>query len=98
MSDGKLAELKLLFRKGRSVAEVMPRTRNEVIRALKTGNAYSFRELVPSSVTVTNCEVVYPQGNTTTRQTHLWPFYALTGFVVEGGGTNTVSLYVAPDW
>jgi hypothetical protein len=98
MSEGKLAELKLLFRNGRSVGEARPQTRNDVIRALRAGKAYSFRELVPSSVTVTNCELVYPQGTTTTRQTHLWPFYALTGIAVEAGVTNAVSLYVPLDW
>ena len=54
----------------------------------------SFREALPDSVTVTNCAVVYPQGNVGMRQGHVWPFYEIKGFATEEGETNAVSVYV----
>ena len=94
MSEGKLAEFELLFRNLEPWGSVTGRTKDELIAMLREGKARSFREALPDSVTVTNCAVVYPQGNVGTRQGHVWPFYEIKGFSTEQGETNAVSVYV----
>lgn len=98
MSEGKLAELEVLFRHLQRADSQKGRTADEVSRILRRGAGRTFRELLPDSITVTNCAVVYPQGNVTFKQTHVWPFYAIRGFAHEENGTGAVNVYVPLAW
>ena len=94
MSDGKLAEFEILFRNLEPLGLLPGKSKDELIAMLRQGKARTFRESLPDSLTVTNCAVVYPQGNVGMRQAHVWPFYEIKGFAAEGGETNSMSVYV----
>jgi len=98
MSEGALAEFELLFRKVKPLRPLKPLSRSEILNCLRKGHARTFLDRVPDSICVTNCSLVYPQGNVEFKQKHLWPFYAVTGWSVEGNSTNNLSVYVPLAW
>jgi hypothetical protein len=98
VGEGKLAEAQCLFRKFRPVRSAKPRSKKEIIDMLQKGDGRTYLETLPNSIAVTNCVVVYPQGNMSCRQEFLWPFYAVGGFAVEEDSTNAVNVYVPFNW
>jgi hypothetical protein len=98
MSGGKLAEFECLFRKLKPQGRARARINSELVSMLRRGDGRTFRQTLPESITVTNCSIVYPQGNMMFKQTSVWPFYAVSGFGVAEGKTNVLSVYVSPEW
>jgi hypothetical protein len=98
VSEGKLHMIEVMFRRGPIVGQARPRSRVGIISALNARNAWSWNGSMPEKLTVTNCMVVYPQGNGSMRQEYLWPFYAVAGTSTQGGQTNAVTLYVPLEW
>ena len=98
MSGGKLAEFEYLFRKLKPQGRAKARSNSELVSMLRKGDGRAFRQTLPESMTVTNCTVVYPQGNMMFKQLGVWPFYAITGFGVNDGKTNALNIYIAPEW
>lgn len=93
ISEGHLAELEMTFRNLKSVGSAKPKTTKELIRLLEHGEGRSFHGEIPTSVTITNCSLVYPEANSATRQDFLWPFYALSIVSVQDGETNSFFIY-----
>jgi hypothetical protein len=98
ISEGHLAELEMTFRKLKPVGNALPKSSIELVRMLQHGEGRSFRGSIPDSVTVTDCRLVYPEANSTTRRDFLWPFYALDCMTPEDGGTNTLHIYMPLSW
>lgn len=98
MSEGRLAEFEMTFRQMRPTGNALPKTSRELIKLLQKGEARTFRQYIPDSLTVTNCTLVYPQANSYTRQEFLRPFYALDAVGVEGGQTNWFRIYRQLSW
>jgi hypothetical protein len=94
VSEGKLAEIQLLFRDIKPLASVKAMSSKQLIDTIKRGKAWTFRGTLPDSLTITNCAVAYPQGNSSYRQKYLWPVYRVTGFGATQDGTNTFSLLI----
>jgi hypothetical protein len=97
ISEGKLAEIGLLFRDLKPFASAKTLSSRQIIDAVRRGKAWTFRATLPASLTVTNCAVAYPQGNSSYRQKYLWPVYRVTGFGGADGLTNTFSILVPLD-
>jgi len=95
ISEGQLAELEMTFRKAVPIGKALPKSSSEVVQMLRRGQARSFRGNVPEKLIVTQCSLVYPQANSTTKQDLLWPFYSLKADSLEAGETNSLYLYVA---
>jgi len=95
ISEGKLSQIDWCFRKMQKAAEAKPKTSKQVTRDLRNGNAWTWKQYVPTTLTITNCVLAYPQGNSWLYQEHVWPFYMLTG--VSSGGA-AVTLYVPLEW
>ncbi|MGH7977101.1 MAG: hypothetical protein ACREC8_10610 [Limisphaerales bacterium] len=93
ISEGHLAELEMTFRNVKPIGSALPKTSKELTRMLKRGDGRSFHSLVPSSLTITNCILVYPEANSATKQDFLWPFYALSAVSVQDGETNSFYIY-----
>jgi len=93
ISEGHLAELEMTFRKIKPIGQASPKSSKQLIAMLKKGDGRTFRQSVPSAVTITDCVLVYPEANSITKQNILWPVYALNGFAVEDGETNAVHIY-----
>lgn len=98
ISEGKLAKVEFLFRPVKSVGKANPLSKKEVIKQLEQGKAWTWLAMPPQSITVTNCILVYPQGNHLLRQNYLYPFYKVTGFSVSEGETNSASFLVPLSW
>jgi hypothetical protein len=94
VSAGKVADCELLFRDLKRVASAKPMASKEIIRALERGRGWTYRQSLPETLTVTNCTIVYPQGNSSYQQKYVWPTYAVTGFGDAGDGTNTFRFFV----
>lgn len=94
ISEGHLAEMELTFRKMRPVATASPKSSAELVRMLQRGQGRSFRGNIPERITVTQCSLVYPQANATTKQDFLWPCYSLKAESREAGETNSFHIYV----
>jgi hypothetical protein len=75
-----------------------PMSSKEIGSALQRGRGWTFRQFIPATLTVTNCAVVYPQGNSSYQQKYVWPAYVVTGFGDAGEGTNTFSFFVPISW
>lgn len=93
ISEGHLAELEMTFRNVKPVGEVSPKSSKELIQMLKIGQGRSFHDGIPTTLTITNCSLVYPEANPTTKQDFLWPFYALSAVSVENGEINSFYIY-----
>lgn len=93
ISEGHFAELEMTFRNGKPVGSARPKTSRELIQMLKRGEGQSFHSEILTSLTITNCTLVYPEANSATKQDYLWPFYALSAISVENGETNSLFIY-----
>lgn len=98
VSEGKLTSVEMLFRQMKEVGQAKPLTKKEVIKALEKGRGWTLRQFLPPNLTVTNCALVYPQGNSDLKQAYVWPFYGVTGFSIQKGQTNAVNIYVPLSW
>jgi len=96
ISDGKLAQVECVFRKLRPVGTAKLMNRNQIIQALKRGDARSFQMPSCQNLTITNCSLVYPQLSGDHKQSFVWPFYAASGFEIGDGETNYVAFYLLP--
>lgn len=94
ISEGKLAEIGLLFRDIKPFASAKALSSQQIIDRIHHGKAWTFRATLPDSLTVTNCGLAYPQGNSSYRQKYLWPVYRVTGFGTTDVHTNTFSILV----
>jgi hypothetical protein len=94
ISEGHLAEIEMTFRNFKSVGTASPKSGAELVRMLQRGEARSFRASIPDRLTVTQCSLVYPQANSTTKQDFLWPCYSLKAESIEAGETNSFYIYV----
>jgi hypothetical protein len=95
ISEGHLAELEMTFRKFNPIGKALPKSSNELVQMLRRGQARSFHGNIPEKLIVTQCSLVYPQANSTTKQDFLWPFYSLKSNSAEAGETNSFYIYVA---
>jgi hypothetical protein len=95
ISEGKVSGIEWCFRKMQKAGEGTPKTSKTIIRDLRNRNAWTWHQDVPDSVTITNCVLAYPQGNSWLYQEHVWPFYMVTGVSPNG---KTVTLYVPLEW
>ena len=93
VSEGKVSDIECLFRKMVKVGEARPKTSKEIMSDIDRGRAWTWRANVPSSLSISNCAVAYPQGNSEFHQEYVWPFYMLAS--PDGGGTT---LYAPLDW
>jgi len=91
VSEGKVASIEWFFRKLVEAGEAKPKSSKQIIRDISRRNAWTWHRTVPSSVTITNCALAYPQGNSWLNQKSVWPFYMVTGTNSEGG---SVTLFV----
>lgn len=94
ISGGEVSNIQILLRSLKPVGESSALTKDAIIKSLKAGRAWTWKETVSDSFTVTNCGVVYPQGNLSYHQNYVWPFYSVAGFFVEDGETNGLTVYV----
>ena len=93
ISGGRLAEIEMVFRNVKSIGQAKAKTSGEIIQMLKRGEGWSFHAGVPDKLAVTQCSLVYPQANATTKQGVLWPFYSLSVVAVNNGETNSFRIY-----
>lgn len=94
VSEGKLAEIELLFRDIKPVASAKAMSSKQIIDSIRHGKAWTFRASFPDVLTITNCGVAYPQGNSSYRQMYLWPVYRATGFGTVQGAVGTFTLLI----
>ena len=59
------------------------------------GRAWTWNATLSSSLTVTNCEIAYPQGSSEFHQKFVWPFYLVTA---SGSDGRAATLFVHLDW
>jgi hypothetical protein len=97
-SGGEVSHMQVLLRSLKPVGEAKALTKENIVTALKGGRGWTWRETIGDSVTVTNCSVVYPQGNLSHHQSYVWPFYGLSGYFTEAGETNALTVYVPFKW
>jgi hypothetical protein len=95
VSEGKVASIEWFFRKLVTAGQAKPKTSKEIKRDIRSRNAWTWRQTVPSSLTVTDCALAYPQGNSWLDQKFVWPFYMVTGTNSEGIG---MTLFVPLEW
>jgi len=95
VSEGKVTSIGWFFRRLDPVGHARPKSRRELMEDVKVGRCWTYYQNVPRSLTINNCEIVYPQGNSGTHQMFVWPFYMLTGVGDEG---RPVTLFVAAKW
>lgn len=86
----KISQIEWCFRKLEKAGEAKPKTSREILRDLKNRNAWTWHETIPTDLTITNCVLAYPQGNSFLNQKYLWPFYRLIG----SAKGNAVTLFV----
>lgn len=97
ISEGKIAQVSLLFRKLTPAGTANSMGAKQLVARLEHGKAWTFRPRLPETLTVTNCAVAYPQGNSSYPQKYLWPVYRVTGFGASTDGTQTYSLFIPTD-
>ena len=95
MYEAKVSSIEWFFRKMEKTGQAKPKTSKEIMRDIRNRKAWTWHQTVPSSVTITNCVLAYPQGNSWLNQDYVWPFYMLTGIASEG---RTITLYVPLEW
>lgn len=95
VSEGKVASIEWFFRKLEEAGQAKPKSREQIIKDIKAGRCWTWYQKSPRSLTVTNCELAYPQGNSGTYQPYVWPFYMVTGTSEEG---RPVTLFVSAKW
>lgn len=95
VSEGRVADIEWCFRKMSRAGQAKPKSSKEVIRDIQQGRAWTWHQNIPTSVTVTDCVLAYPQGNSWLQQEYVWPFYMLTA---TGSDGRTVTLYVSLEW
>lgn len=95
VSDGKVAGIEWFFRKLDPAGIAEPKSQEQIIRDLEVRNAFTWHQSVPSTLTITNCVLAYPQGNSWLDQKHVWPFYLISGV---GARDEAVTLYVPVRW
>jgi hypothetical protein len=83
----------MTFRNVKPVGEATAKTSKELVQAVTQGKGRSFHGGIETSLTITNCAVVYPEANSATKQDFLWPFYALSAVSVQDGETNSFYIY-----
>ena len=93
--EGKVSRIEWFFRKMEKAGEAQPKTSKDIMRDLRNRNAWTWHQGVPTSLTVTNCVLAYPQGNSWLNQDYVWPFYMVTGTNIEG---HTTTFYVPLEW
>lgn len=98
ISEGHVAGVQCLFRRMKPAGKADFMTKQAIIKALKRGDARSFQSVSQSTLTVTNCAVVYPQHNGDHRQNFIWPFYEVRGYSVQNNETNSLNLYLPLAW
>ncbi len=95
VSEGKLASIELFFRKLVKVDEAKPKSSKEIIRDLRSQNAWSWYRTIASAMTITSCDLAYPQANSWFQQEYVRPFYMLNGTDSDG---RTATLFVPAEW
>jgi hypothetical protein len=75
VSEGKVSGIEWFFRKMEKAGEARPKTSKDIMRDIRKRKAWTWHQSVPSSLTVTNCVLAYPQGNSWLNQDYVWPFY-----------------------
>jgi hypothetical protein len=93
MSEGKLAEVQLVFRHVSPIGKASPVSANQMIAFLRNGECRTFRQNVPTELTITNCTLVYPQADASVKQDILWPAYALDAISVEDSEPKVIRIY-----
>lgn len=94
VSEGKVSEIEWFFRPMEKAGAARPKGSQQIVREIEAGKAWTWFGNVPSSLTITNCVLAYPQGNSSLGQQHVWPFYRLIG----AGGGHAVTLFVPLEW
>ncbi len=94
ISEGNLAEIEMTFRNFNPLGTALPKSSAELVRMLRRGEARSFRASIPERITVTQCSLVYPQANSSSKQNFLWPCYSLKADFLDAGETNSLYIYV----
>ena len=94
VSGGKVADIELLFRDLRPVGTIKSLTAGQIQNAFERGRVWTYRNNIPETLTITNCTLVYPQGNSSYSQKYVWPVYALTGFGNTSEGIKTFSFFL----
>ena len=95
VSEGKVTGIEWFFRKLEVAGQAKPKSRQDIIKDIKAGRFWTWHQKIPGSLTVTHCELTYPQGNSGTYQRYVWPFYMVTGTAQEG---RVVTLFVPAKW
>jgi hypothetical protein len=95
VSEGKVAGIEWFFRKLEPAGLAKPKSRQELINNIKSGRCWTRDQKAPRSLTVTNCELAYPQANSGTYQPYVWPFYMVTGVGDDG---RRVTLFIPAEW
>lgn len=95
VSEGKVSRIEWFFRTLVKAREAKSKTSKEVIKDVAKGNAWTWHQRVPARLTVTDCVLAYPQGNSWLHQEYVWPFYMLTATGADG---REVTLYVPLEW
>jgi len=94
VSGGEVSGIEWFFRKLTPAGQAKPKSSKQIVKDIKAGRCWTWHQHVPESLTVTNCELAYPQGNSMTHQDYVWPFYMVTGI---GPDQRRVTLFVAPN-
>lgn len=95
VSEGKVSGIEWFFRKLLNAGEAKPKTSQEVMKDVGSGKAWTWHQELPSRLTVTDCVLAYPQGNSWLHQEYVWPFFMLTA---AGPGGRNVVLYIPLEW
>src|SRR6266540_1389048 len=91
VTEGKISGIEWFFRKMKKAGEAKPKSSKDIMRDLRKRNAWTWHQSAPTSMTVTNCVLAYPQGNSWLDQDYVWPFFMVTGTNNDGRATT---LYV----
>ena len=94
VSGSEVSGIEWFFRKLTPAGQAKPKSSKQIVKDIKAGRCWTWHQHVPESLTVTNCELAYPQGNSMTHQDYVWPFYMVTGI---GPDQRRVTLFVAPN-
>jgi hypothetical protein len=94
VSEGKISDIDFLFRDLRPSGYASPMLSKDIVRALRQAKAWTFGQALPEFLTITNCTVAYPQGNSSYRQRFVWPVYRVVGFGRVEGQTNAFSFFI----
>jgi hypothetical protein len=94
VSEGKVSEIEWFFRPMTNAGTAKPKTSRQILRDIEKANAWTWHGTLPSSITITNCVLAYPQGNSGLGQQYVWPFYRVMG----ASSGRTVTLFVPLEW